>query len=94
MHRPFYRLDVSGALKEEWSSMLPRHASEEALEEYAMGRLSAYRAHRLEDHLASCADCRDRLAVEIEIITGMKAAAAKLGIRKRAKARPRRRGIR
>lgn len=89
MHRPFYRLDVSGALREKWSSMLLRHASEEAIEEYAMGRLSACRSRRLEDHLASCAECRDRLAVEIEIIRSMKAAGAKLGIRRPAKTRPR-----
>jgi anti-sigma factor RsiW len=71
-----------------------RHASEEALEEYTLGRLSAYRSRRLEDRLACCAECRDRLAGEIGIARAMKAAGAKLGARRRAKARLRRRGIR
>jgi len=66
-----------------------KHASEEALEEYALGRLSSYRTRRLEEHLSSCAECRDRLAVEIEIVRAMKVAGAKLGTRKRAKTRRR-----
>ena len=68
-----------------------RHISGEALEEYGMGRLSAYRSRRLEEHLASCDECRDRLAVENETIRMIKAAGVKLGIPKRATARPRRR---
>lgn len=59
------------------------HASEEALEDYAMGRLTAYRSRRLEEHLASCRHCRERLAVEIEIINAVKTAGTRLGIRKR-----------
>jgi anti-sigma factor RsiW len=60
-----------------------RHAPEEALEDYAMGRLSAYRARRLEEHLASCRDCRERLAVEIEIVRTLRAAGSRLGVRKK-----------
>jgi anti-sigma factor RsiW len=71
-----------------------RHISEEAIEEYAMGRLSAYRSRLLEAHLARCAECRDRLSVKIEIIRSMKAAGAKLGFRKRANVRSRRSGQR
>jgi len=66
-----------------------RHTSEEALADYAVGRLSPYRSRQLEEHLSSCAECRDRLAAEIEIIRTVKAAGAKLGIRKRTRALPR-----
>jgi anti-sigma factor RsiW len=59
-----------------------RHIAEEALEEYAMGHLSPYQSQQLEEHLSSCDEYRDRLAPETEIIRTIKAAGAKLGIRK------------
>ncbi len=60
------------------------HIPESTLEEYAMRRHSRYRAQRVEEHLDCCPTCRERLAVENAINTGMKAA-AKLGVHGRAK---------
>jgi len=51
------------------------HLSESALEEYALGRLTKYRAERVEEHVASCSECRERLETEIGIVRMMKAAA-------------------
>ena len=50
------------------------HLSESVLEEYAMGRLSRYRVERVEEHVHSCRECRERLDTEIEIVVAMKAA--------------------
>lgn len=50
------------------------HISEDTLEEYAMGRLSRYRAERVDEHLASCKECREQFSVEYEIRKAVKEA--------------------
>jgi len=64
-----------------------RHLTEAALEEYALGRGSRPQRERVEEHVERCAECRERLQVEIGIAALVKTAAAKI-------ARPESRGRR
>jgi anti-sigma factor RsiW len=48
------------------------------IEDYAFGRLSKYRAERVEEHLLFCRECQDRLQAEIEFAAAMREAAAKV----------------
>ncbi len=43
-----------------------RHLPDSSLEEYALGRLSRFRAERVEEHVLFCRECQDRLQAEIE----------------------------
>ena len=54
------------------------HATDDTLERYAMRTLPAPEVGSLEEHLLMCAECRDRLDVEIEYVAAMPSAAAKL----------------
>ena len=66
---------------------LVRHLPESVLEEYALRRLTDYRAERVEEHVASCSECRKRLETEIGIVALVKTAGKRLGVppgRKRA----------
>ncbi len=55
-----------------------RHPREEALESYAMGRLSGPRLARLEEHLLICQRCRRRLDQADSFLKAVQGAAAKL----------------
>lgn len=66
------------------------HLPESVLEEYALGRLSKYRAERVQAHVASCSECRKRLETEIGIVAMMKAAGERIGIPDRQKRATRR----
>ena len=48
------------------------HASDDALERYAMGRLSEPELAGLEEHLLVCESCQDRLALEDSIRQGVR----------------------
>lgn len=69
---------------------LVAHLPESVLEEYALGRLTKYRAERVQAHVASCRECRVRLETEIGIVTMMKAAGERMGISHRRKTATRR----
>lgn len=55
-----------------------RHISEDVLTAYAFGRLSRFRAERVENRLTVCPECQDRLQAEIDFIRAMQAAGEKL----------------
>ena len=50
------------------------HATEEALEQYALGRLSDADAAPVEEHLLVCSLCQDRLQVTDAFIRALRAA--------------------
>jgi hypothetical protein len=47
------------------------HATEDALEEYALGRLRGAALARLEEHLLVCEECQDRLSQLDTFVQGM-----------------------
>lgn len=53
------------------------HVSVDLLEEYAAKTLPRLKRERVEKHLHSCPECRDRLQAEIEFGDAMRAAAAR-----------------
>lgn len=55
-----------------------RHASDETLEQYSMGRLSGSKLDEFEEHLLTCAPCQDRLASTDACIGNIRSAAAEL----------------
>jgi hypothetical protein len=57
---------------------LVQHVTDDTLELYAMQTLPDSEVGFLEWHLVICQSCRDRLEVEIEFVTAMREAAAKI----------------
>ena len=55
-----------------------QHVSDDTLERFAMQTLHEPEAGPLEEHLLVCNECRDRLDVEIEYVTAVRGAAAKI----------------
>jgi hypothetical protein len=61
--------------------LLPReigYVTDDTVERYAMKSLPESEAGTLEGHLLICQSCRERLLAEIEYVTAMRAAAAKI----------------
>ena len=56
-----------------------RHAADEVLERYSMGRLVGPELAEVEEHLLVCESCQDRLAQEDRFVQGMRDAGAALG---------------
>jgi len=54
------------------------HSHEEALEQYAMGKLSEADAEPLEEHLLFCQRCCERVAFLDNFVKSMRSAAGKL----------------
>ena len=54
------------------------HVSENTLERYAMRTLPQAESGPLEEHILICPDCRERLQAEIDFVTAMRGAAAKV----------------
>ncbi|HEY3443640.1 MAG TPA: zf-HC2 domain-containing protein [Paludibaculum sp.] len=54
------------------------HIPDEALEQYAMGKLPESEVASLEEHLLICLDCQYRLDAMDEYVAAMRAAAVKL----------------
>jgi anti-sigma factor RsiW len=54
--------------------MASRHISDDDLELYALGRLDESDAAPVEEHLLTCAECRERLAQWDEYARAMRAA--------------------
>lgn len=50
------------------------HCSDEAIEQYSLGRLSAAEAEKFEEHLLICPACQERLEREDEFTRSMRAA--------------------
>jgi len=64
-----------------------RHASENALEEYALGRLLEPELASLEEHLLLCDECRERLRAVDEFIQMLRVGLAAAGDRTKAASR-------
>ena len=54
------------------------HASEEALEQYAMGTLPESELANLKEHLPVCAECRERLFETALYVKAMRSAARRI----------------
>jgi anti-sigma factor RsiW len=61
-----------------------RHASENALEEYALGRLPEPELASLEEHLLLCDKCRERLRTVDELIEMLRVATGAAGARSKS----------
>jgi anti-sigma factor RsiW len=48
------------------------HLSNAVIESYALRGLSASETQRVEEHLAACPECEDRLQDEVELPTAMR----------------------
>ena len=55
-----------------------RHVSDDTLERYAMQTLPESESGPLEEHILICPDCQERLQAEIDFVTAMWGAAAKV----------------
>ena len=55
-----------------------RHVSDDTLERYAMQTLPESESGPLEEHILICPDCQERLQAEIDLVTAMWGAAAKV----------------
>jgi len=66
-----------------------RHASDDVLEQYSMGRLDETASQALEEHLLICARCQDNLAFTDAYGQSMRSAATDLRRQARAQAHPR-----
>jgi hypothetical protein len=55
-----------------------RHVSDDTLERYAMQTLPESESGPLEEHILICPDCRARLQAELDFVTAMRGAAAKV----------------
>ena len=49
-----------------------QHVTDETLERYAMRTLPRRKIEPLEEHLLICSECRDRLQIEIDLVTAMR----------------------
>jgi hypothetical protein len=58
------------------------HVPDDTLERYAIQTLSDAESGPMEDHLLICGGCRNRLNAEIEFVTAMRGAAAKIRYQK------------
>lgn len=56
------------------SNLDPHHEAEELLPWYATGQLDENDRNRVEEHLSSCADCRDQLTFERRIVQELRTA--------------------
>jgi hypothetical protein len=54
------------------------HITEDDLEKYAIRTLSETESGPVEEHLLICSDCRDWVWAEIDFVTAMQGAAAKI----------------
>jgi hypothetical protein len=63
-----------------------RHASDDVLERYSMGRLDAAESQALEEHLLICAGCQDNLALTDAYLKSMWSAAVEVRLQAIAKA--------
>lgn len=68
-----------------------RHPDDEELEDYAMGAHPGEASAELEEHLLTCAECRDRLSETDAYISAMRQGSARLRSEENV---PRGRGIR
>ena len=55
-----------------------QHVTDDTLERYAIQTLFDAESGPLEDHLLVCPECRNRLDSQIEFVTAMRGAAAKI----------------
>ena len=55
-----------------------QHVSDDTLERYAMQTLPESESGPLEEHILICPDCQERLQAEIDFVTAMWGAAAKV----------------
>lgn len=55
-----------------------QHVSDDTLERYVMQTLPESESGPLEEHTLICPDCRERLQAELDFVTAMRGAAAKV----------------